>query len=533
MNNLFKKILNHRSETILGAGLITAGFAFLSSILGIVRNALLASHFGASYSLDIYYATFRLPDLIYNIFIVGTISAAFIPILNDYLTEDKEKAFEFSSLIIALVSFFLIIFGLGVIIFAYPLLKKILVGFSEENLKTTVFLTRLMMIQPLFLGISAVFSSILKSFKLFLISALTPVVYNAGIIFGILFLSPKFGLKGLIFGVILGAFLHLFIQIPSLLHLGYRFQKFKISVFIFSLKKLFLIMSSRATSIILSQIFLVGVTAIATLLKEGTITIFNFVDNILPYTIFALPLADAAFPYLSRFESEKKQDDFVFNYLKTLLLILLFIIPLAFFIIVFKEPIVRLLLGYGKFNWQATVNTMRVLEIMALAMIFQSINYYLLKVFFAKKDAKRPFFASLFSYLLGLAICFYLGLNFKIQGLALGILLTYALYSFVLFFLLRVHLNISLKTKKDFIKSLFKIIIVSLLSSLIGYLSLNSLKQIYSFSKVKNLVFVSGVSLVLTLFVFFILSRLLEIEEIKEVLGYFQKRFIKTKDVPN
>jgi peptidoglycan biosynthesis protein MviN/MurJ (putative lipid II flippase) len=190
-------------------------------------------------------------------------------------------------------------------------------------------------------------------------------------------------------------------------------------------------------------------------------------------------------------------------------------------------------LGYGKFNWQATVNTMRVLEIMALAMIFQSINYYLLKVFFAKKDAKRPFFASLISYLLGLAICFYLGLNFKIQGLALGILSTYALYSFVLFFLLRVHLNISLKTKKDFIKSLFKIIIVSLLSSLIGYLSLNSLKQIYSFSKVKNLVFVSGVSLVLTLFVFFILSRLLKIEEIKEVLGYFQKRFIKTKDVPN
>ncbi|MGC8880657.1 MAG: lipid II flippase MurJ, partial [Minisyncoccia bacterium] len=420
MNPLFKKIFNHRSETILGAGLITVSFALLSSVLGIVRNALLASRFGASSTLDIYYATFRLPDLIYNIFIVGTISAAFIPLLNDYLTNEREKAWQFSSLVIALVSFFLIISGLGIIIFARPLLKKILIGFSEENLQTAVLLTRIMMIQPLLLGISAVFSSILRSFRLFLITALTPVVYNAGIIFGILFLSPIFGLKGLIYGVIFGAFLHLFIQLPALLSLGYRFERFKISLFIFSLKKMFAIMFTRSLSIVLSQVFLVGITAIATLLEEGTITIFNFVDNILPYTIFALPLADAAFPYLSRLESEGKKEEFIFHYLKTLILILLFIIPFACWIIVFREPIVRFLLGYGKFGWKATVLTMEILSILSLAMIFQSLNYYLLKVFFAKKDAKRPFISSLIAYLSGLGFCFYLGTKYGPHGLAWG-----------------------------------------------------------------------------------------------------------------
>ncbi len=364
MSNLFKKILNHRSETILGAGLITASFALLSSVLGILRNALLASRFGASLYLDIYYATFRLPDLIYNIFIVGTISASFIPLLNDYLTKEKEKAWQFTSLVIALVSFILLINALIIIIFAYPILKKILIGFSEENVRLTVYLTRLMMIQPILLGISAVFSSILRSYKLFLISALSPVVYNLGIIVGILFFSPVFGLKGLIFGVILGAFLHLGIQIPSLIILGFHLEKFRISLFVFSLRKMVEIMLSRALSIILSQIFLVGITSIATLLKEGTITIFNFVDNILPYTIFALPLADAAFPYLSRLESEGRNDDFKFHYYKTLTFILLFIIPLSLWIIVFREPIVRFLLGYGKFDWSATVLTMKILSIL-------------------------------------------------------------------------------------------------------------------------------------------------------------------------
>lgn len=530
MNQIFKKILNHQTETILGAGLITSVFALLSSVLGFIRNALLASRFGASSALDIYYASFRLPDFIYNVFIIGTISAAFIPLLNDYLVENKEKAWQFSSLILSLISFLLIIIGLIVIIFAYPLLKKILIGFSEENLKMTVFLTRLLMIQPLLLGISAVFSSILRSFRLFFISALTPVVYNLGIIFGILFLAPKFGLKGLIFGVIFGAVAHVLIQVPSLLNLGYRFKRFKISTFVFSIKKLFAVMSSRTLSIIISQIFLLGVTSIATLLKEGTITIFSFVDNILPYTIFALPLADAAFPYLSRLESEKKKDEFILNYEKTLLLILFFIIPLSFWMIVFREPIVRLLLGYGKFNWQATLNTMKVLEIMSLAMIFQSLNYYLLKVFFAKKDAKRPFFASLFSYGTGFLICFYLGLKLKASGLALGILFTYIIYSLLLFLFLRKHLQIPPENKKEFLKSLIKILTASILSSLIGFLSLNFLEKIYPFSKVKNLVFSSIISFVFTLLIFLIVCKILEIKEVKDILGYFKKRFVNKND---
>jgi len=104
---------------------------------------------------------------------------------------------------------------------------------------------------------------------------------------------------------------------------------------------------------------------------------------------------------------------------------------------VFREPIVRLLLGYGKFDWTATNTTIKILAILALGMIFQSINYYFLKVFFAKKDARRPFWASLIAYSIGLVSCYQLAIKFGSSGLALGILCTYCLYSLILFFFLR------------------------------------------------------------------------------------------------
>ncbi|MFA5392317.1 MAG: murein biosynthesis integral membrane protein MurJ [Candidatus Paceibacterota bacterium] len=526
----FKKVLNYKSETIFGAGLLMSVLAFLGSLLGIVRYALLASRFGVSHSLDVYYASFRLPDLIYNIFIIGAISAAFIPLFNEYLSKDKEKAWQFSTLIIFCIGCFLTIFGLIIVIFARPLLSMLLVGFDQENLQLAIFLTRIMMIQPILLGVSSIFSGILRSFRLFFVSALAPVMYNLGIIIGIIFFVPLFGLKGLAFGVVLGACFHLFVQLPFVLETGYRFQFFAFSEFTAGFKKLIAIMSTRTSGIIISQLFLVGVTSIATLLKAGTITIFAFVDNILPYTTFALPFADAAFPHLSRLEAERNQIDFMKVFWDTLNHILFFIIPLAIWCIVFREPIVRLLFGYGKFDWQATITTMKVLAYLAIGMIFQSINYYLLKTFFAKKDAKRPFFASLFAYSIGFFFCYKLGIKFGIVGLAGGIIFTYILYSLVLLYFLRNHVNYSLTSLKEFFIKLIKIIIVSAISGLIGYVILSLMTNILSLEKVIHLIIDSGVAFLFSLLVFIILSDRLQIKEIQELKSLVFKRFRNKKN---
>ncbi|HUS50942.1 MAG TPA: lipid II flippase MurJ, partial [Candidatus Paceibacterota bacterium] len=168
----FKKILNHKSETIFGAAMLTSSLAIFGGFLGILRNALLASRFGASGNLDIYYASFRLPDMIYNIFIMGAISAAFIPIFSKYWAKDKKEAWQFSNAIILIIGSFVGLLALLVAIFTEPLLSRLLIGFSPEQLEMAVILTRIMMIQPILMGISSVAASILKIFKLFLASAL-------------------------------------------------------------------------------------------------------------------------------------------------------------------------------------------------------------------------------------------------------------------------------------------------------------------------------------------------------------------------
>lgn len=529
----FKKILNHKSETIFGAGLLMSALAFLGSLVGFVRNALLASRFGASYSLDVYYASFRLPDLIYNIFIIGAISAAFIPLFNEYLSKDKNKAWQFSTLIIFCIGCFLTIFGLIVVVFAKPLLSMLLVGFDQENLQLAILLTRIMMIQPILLGISSIFSGILRSFRLFFVSALAPLIYNLGIIIGIIFFVPLFGLKGLAFGVVLGACFHLFVQLPFVLEIGYRFQFFAFSEFIAGFKKLVAIMSTRAAGIIISQLFLVGITSIATLLKAGTISILALVDNILPYTTFALPFADAAFPYLSRLEAEKKQIDFMKVFEDTLSHILFFIIPLAIWCIVFREPIVRLLFGYGKFDWQATTTAMKVLVYLAIGMIFQSINYYLLKTFFAKKDALRPFIASLLAYSIGFFFCYKLGVKFGIVGLAGGIIFTYILYSLLLLYFLRIHVNYSPASLKEFYMKLIKIIIVSAISGLVGYTILSLMTNILSLERVIHLIIDAGIAFLFTLTTFIILSNRFQIKEFQELKSLVFKRFYDKRNGKN
>jgi len=318
VKDTFKKIINHKSETVLEAGLLMSLLTFLGSILGLVRNALLASSFGASQALDIYYASFRLPDLIYNIFILGAISAAFIPLFNDYLAREKEKSWQFVSLILVLIGLFLIIFGFIISIFADSILAKLLVGFDEASVAQAVVLTRIMMIQPFLLGISSVVAGILRSFRLFFVTSLSPLLYNFGIILGVIFLVPRLGLKGLAYGVVLGAFFHLVVQLPTLWQLGYRGQKFHFADFKRNFQKLVVIMSSRASSIIISQLFLVGITAISTLLKAGTLAIINLVDSFLPYTTVALPFADAAFPQLSKLEAENQSEEFFQVFFTTL-----------------------------------------------------------------------------------------------------------------------------------------------------------------------------------------------------------------------
>jgi len=526
MINHFQKIIHHRSETIFGAAMLTSGLVLMGSILGILRNALLAGRFGASGILDVYYASFRFPDFIYNIFIMGAVSAAFIPIFSEYWNKNKKEAWQFSSSIIVVIGVFVGSLALGMAIFARPLLRRFLVGFSASQLETAIIMTRIMMIQPILMGVSAVVSSILKIFKLFLASALAPLLYNAGIIIGILFFVPVVGPKGLAYGVVLGALMHILIQLPALKGTGYRwyfrwsfFQEVKAG-----LRKMWVIAIPRALAIVTFQLFLLGITSIATMLKAGSLAIFNFANTIqnLPQTVFALSFAVAVFPSLAKLNAKKKNDEFNVIAKDNLLQILFFLIPIAIWFIVFREPIIRLLLGYGKFDWGATMSTVKVFSILSLGMIFQGANVFLLRIFFARKDSLRPFIASLVSYSLGLALCYYLAQQGGLIGLTVGVALTYFIYCLILFVSLAPFFSSLLR--KDFIRSLGKIITVAFISGGVSFIIFSLLNTVFSPAKVAYLVSTSLLAFIPSFILFVFLCNKWKIKEI-EGLKQIKKRY--------
>jgi len=197
---MLSRLINFQTKNITFAAGILFVSSLISDLLGLFSGRLLAGHFGASSNLDIYFAAFRIPDFIYKILISGGVIVAFLPLFSEYFLKDKEEAWKFANNVLNVFAFFLVAISALAAIFAPLLLRIITPGFEAKELASVILLTRILLLSPIFLGLSSIFSGILQYFRKFLIYSLAPVFYNLGIIFGIIFLAPKFGILGVVFG---------------------------------------------------------------------------------------------------------------------------------------------------------------------------------------------------------------------------------------------------------------------------------------------------------------------------------------------
>src|SRR3989344_9511864 len=221
---MISKFLDLRTSTISQGAFLLALSAFLSSILGVARDRLLASGFVAGPELDVYFAAFRIPDFLYNLLILGGVSAVFLPLFAEYMAKNKEEAWRFVNNLLYFAALLMGVMALVVALFAPLLSKFVAPGFAEEQQESMVTLVRVMLLSPILFSISSVFSGVLQYFSRFLWYALAPVAYNIGLIGGIIFLVPFFGIFGVALGVVAGAALHAAIQIPALLRSGFSFK---------------------------------------------------------------------------------------------------------------------------------------------------------------------------------------------------------------------------------------------------------------------------------------------------------------------
>lgn len=372
---------------------VLAVFALLSSLLALLRDRLLANAFGAGVELDIYYAAFRIPDFLFVA--LGALVSVYV-LIPELARRGQAGQKNYIDTVFLGFSILAVCAGGIAAFFSPSILKSLFPHFVDtEHLQELVFLTRIMLLQPVLLGLSNIFASITQTKNRYILYASSPLFYNLGIILGIVVLYPVLGLQGLAWGVVLGALLHAGIQIPSILHDGF-FKRLPRFAETGVLLRTAAISVPRALALSMNQLTFIGLTALAGTLAVGSISVFMFSFNLysVPLAIIGASYSVAAFPSLARSLANGKQDEFIKNIATAARHVLFWSLPATALIIVLRAHIVRVVLGSGAFDWTDTRLTAASFALLSLALVCQGLTLLLVRGYYAAGRTSIPIFVS-------------------------------------------------------------------------------------------------------------------------------------------
>lgn len=385
------------------AAYVLAVFAFGSQLLALLRDRLLAHHFGAGAALDTYYAAFRIPDLLYVVF-ASTLSVyVLIPFVSSY--EEQQDVRAAKRLLSQVFSLFLVVYtvvALSAMITAPYWAKLFFPGI--DDMSTFVLLIRILLLQPLFLGVSSLCGVVTQIGRHFVLYAISPLLYNIGIIGGILFLYPIFGLPGLGIGVVLGAVAHFAVQLPLLAESKLSFG-LNPRIFSKEVRQVLRTSLPRALTLSISQIILLSLVSLASVMTTGSVAVFQFAYNLqsVPLAVIGVSYSVAAFPALAKLYANNNMETFRFHIITAMRHIIFWSVPAIALVVVLRAQIVRVVLGSGAFDWSDTRLTAAVLAVLVVSLVAQAVNLLIIRAFYAGGYTRIPLYISLFAALLAVS----------------------------------------------------------------------------------------------------------------------------------
>lgn len=536
------------------AAILLGSFALLSQILGLIRDRLLAHFIGPSSTLDIYYASFRVPDLIF----ISIASLASITVIIPFMVFKMKdgavtpEARKFLNDIFTVFFFVIVIVSVFVFFLMPHVVYFIAPGFKALDQAKVVEISRIMLLSPILLGLSNLFGTITQLFRRFFLYALSPIFYNLGIITGILFFYPFWGIYGLAFGVTLGAFLHFMIQALSATQAGLT-PKFSFSIDFGDIKKAVMTSFPRTLGLAMNNLALISIVALASFLKSGSISVFNFSLNIqsIPLNIIGVSYAVAAFPTLVKSFSSGKSQEFKDQLKKAGRAIVFWSVPLIFIFIVVRAQIVRVLLGSPSFSWENTRLVAAALAIFSVSMLAQSMIALMSRAYYAKGNTRRPLFVNSISAAVIIILSFVLlhlfnastFFRYFIESLlkvtdipGTEVLMLPLAYSIGTVLNFVIHLNLAKKEFMDgesFIsKTFFQTLGASFFVGFVAYLSLNFFSSVFGTTTFWGVFFQGFLASILGLSAGILILSLLKNEELSDLIKTFKTKFWRVKVLP-
>lgn len=525
VKNLFSLLYSRQTSILSGAAIIMTTLMF-SKVLGLIRDRLLAHVFSPD-KIDIFWAAFRLPDLIFQIIILGALSVAFIPVFTEHFeNKGKEDALEMAQ---AILNVFLTIFILVTVliyIFAQPIIANFIApGFSLEKQAQVIAVTRVILFGQVILVLGSFFIGILQSFQRFIIPSLSPVFYNLGIIIGIVFFSKSFGIIGVAWGVVLGAFLHAVIQIPLVWSLGFKLR-FPPKFLHPGVKEVMKLMSIRTLGLAAEQINETVGVALATLASIGSVTYLTFAQHlqIVPIGLFGATLAQAALPFLSAEKARGKIEEFKITILTTLHQILFLTLPATAILIIIRIPVVRLVFGASQFNWTATVLTGATLAWLSVGLAAQAISLLLVRGFYALKDTKTPVIVSLIVVTVNIVFSVYFIMILKLEVWTIGLANSISAILSAILLLWNLHIKVGKFNLKAILIPFSKMLMATIIMGVALYIPIKLLDQvIFDTTKTINLLVLTAASSLFALSVYGVVVWFLQVKELATYVELFKR----------
>jgi putative peptidoglycan lipid II flippase len=556
---MFKKVwrsfnfLNSEQGSIFSAAFVVMVMIAVSRVLGLVRNRVLA-HFFSAETLSVYFAAFRLPEVVFEILIFGALSSAFIPTFTSYLSRrEHQEAWYITSVSINIALALFLLTAIPFWIFSRPLYQIVAPGFNSSQVEVVARLARILFLSQGFFILSYFLTAVLESFKRFLVPAIAPLFYNLGIILGTIIGANRWGIYAPTIGAVFGAFFHFLVQIPLAVRLGFR-PRLKLDFFHPGVRKIGRLALPRVIELTFLQITKATELFFASLVSAAAYTYFTFANSLqlLLVGLFGVSVAKASLPTFSYQTANGDLSQFKKTFISLFNKIIFLTMPGAVFLAVLRIPLVRLIFGAARFTWESTVQTGLALSAFCLSIFAQALIYLLTRAFWAFQETKTPVKISLSTIFLNifLGAVFILGFQLPIWSLALSfslstlvqmvLLLSFLIPKFKEFELKKILLPFGKITFASLIAGslmfvFLKILDRSVWDKRLSFLKWFGLKLPVSFNYfvldtryTSNLIFLTAIVSLIGLLTYLALVKILKVEELK-LFSHFFRRFKKSR----
>ncbi|CAN5288004.1 murein biosynthesis integral membrane protein MurJ [soil metagenome] len=525
--------LEKQQSTILSAAAIITIANIASAISGLVRQRLLISFFFSTQKADFaaYTVASTIPDAVFQLIILGALSASFIPIFSHYQKQSDEEAFRMTSAMMNVLLLIFLIFSVVVFIFAEPITRSITgKGFTAHQIQVSANLTRIMLGAQFFFAISNFLTGILQTYRRFVIPAIAPLVYNIGILLGVYLFAGRFGIYSTGIGVVLGAFLHMAIQIPLAYKMGYRYKvnfNFKHP----GIKTMFKLTPPRVITLGINQFQDLADNFFATSITMGefaelSVVVISLAQQVmtLPIRFFGAPIAQAALPFLVTEAEKNDLSHFRDLLLKSINQVSFFVFPASVLILILRIPVIRIIYGTGNFPWQTTVLTARLVGIIAISIAAQSIVQVLIRAFYALKNTRTPFYITCVTVALYVTLNWFFVFNRQLGVIGMAISITLAAFVEMFLFMFFLNRRVTGMLGKAFWMPQLKMGVAAFLMAIFLYLPFRILDElVFNTSRTIELILLTISTSTIGMLVYIYFAMLFDVSELYMVRSVINK----------